>query len=384
MFLRYKRIFAVLLTVFLFTSLLYCQSGGLPGSFLNLSSGARSIGMGGTSIGLVDDATSVFINPGMLGTLYDVQFNATLCKFQFDRNYYDLSLAYPLGALGNFGMGWTQFSIDDIVGRDQDGYTTHTFSDVQSAFVFGYSRMIGDRFSMGVSAKYIQHTLAGYSAKGATFDFGTAFFLGDFVTIGGVVQNISSSLKWNTNSGLEEKLPMAIGLGVSYFDPFGIPNITLSSDVNLVGGEFAGYNLGAEYVFKDLVIARGGYFENGLTFGAGVMYGGLKLDFAYSPETFGNASRLHFTFNWVISPAEVVYEAPEQYPEEPTPAVPEPEREEVKEKRSIVLIVDGPLKFEKAEVLKTNVVDNTITVRLLALPDSDPVVLRLDQVEFVK
>jgi len=384
MFLRDKRILAVLLIIFLFTPLLYCQSGGLPGSFLNLSLGARSVGMGGASISLVDDATSVFINPGMLGTLYDVQFNTTLGKFQFDRNYYDLSLAYPLGALGNFGMGWTQFSIDDIVGRDKDGYTTHTFSAVQSAFVFGYSRMIGNRFSLGVSAKYLRHSLEGYSANGVTFDFGTAFFLGDFITIGGAVKNISSSLKWNTRSGLEEKLPMAIGLGVSYFDPFGIPNITLASDLNLVVGEFAGYHLGGEYVFKDLLIVRGGYFENGLTFGAGVMYGGLKLDFAYSPETFGNASRLHFTLNWVISPAEVVYEAPGQYPEETAPITPKPEKKEVKGKRSIVLIVDGPLKFEKAEVIKTNVANNTITVRLLALPDSEPVELRLDQVEFVK
>ena len=57
---------------------------------------------------------------------------------------------------------------------------------------------------------------------------------------------------------------------------------------------------------------------------------------------------------------------------------------EVKAKRSIVLIVDGPLKFEKAEVIKTNISNNTITVRLLALPDSEPVELRLDQVEFVK
>jgi len=384
MFLRDKRILAVLLIIFLFTSLLYCQSGGLPGSFLNLSLGARSIGMGGASIGLVDDAASVFINPGMLGTLYDVQFNATLGKFQFDRNYYDMSLAYPLGALGNFGMGWTQFSIDDIVGRDKDGYTTHTFSDVQSAFVFGYGRMIGDRFSLGVSAKYLRHSLEGYSANGVTFDFGTAIFIGDYITIGGAVKNISSSLKWNTRSGLGEKLPMAIGLGVSYFDPFGIPNITLASDVNLVGGEFAGYNLGGEYVFKDLLIVRGGYFKNGLTFGAGVMYGGLKLDFAYYPETFGNASRLHFTLNWVISPPEVVYEAPVQYPEGTAPIAPKPEKKEVKAKRSIVLIVDGPLKFEKAEVIKTNISNNTITVRLLALPDSEPVELRLDQVEFVK
>lgn len=376
--------FFILIAVTLFVfSIGYPQSGGAPGEFLKLSLGARSVGMGGSAIGLIDDASSVFINPGMLGIVYDVNFNTTLGHLQFDRSYYDFSLAYPADWLGNFGVGLCQLGVTDISGRDQYGYFTQKFSSIQNAFVFGYSRMVGNTFSLGLSAKYLSHSLAGCSAKGTSFDAGLAVLVGDYITIGGVIQNVTSSLKWSTDSKLEEELPMKIGLGVSYFDPFGVPNLIVSSDIGMSNGEFSKYNFGAEYVIKNMFIVRGGYSNESYAFGGGVMYGGLKLDFAYTPEPFGGVSRLYFTLNWLISPGVFEYEE-EPYREGVEPLMPEPEVELEEEKRSIVLITDGPLKFEKAEVIKTNVANNTVTVRLLAIPDSSPIILRMDQVRYIQ
>ncbi len=373
------------LTICLLANLAVAQVGGQPGTFLLLPQNARSTGMGNVSIGLVEDASSVLINPGMLGLLYDIQFNITRAQLQFERNFYNLSLAYPAGNLGNIGAGWIQFSIDDIIGRDQQGFTTHTFSDVQSALVLGYGRIFGDRFSLGLTGKLLDHRLAGYMARGATFDLGTAAYIGNAFTLGAVMQNVTSSLKWNTSSELEEKLPLVMGTGISYLDAFGITNLVLAADINMVNGALSAYRTGAEYIFADMVIIRTGYSQDGITFGGGIMYRGAKLDIAYSSEPFGNTGRLHFTLNWLISPGGTVVEAAPATPpvSEPSPTPEEPQEEPAGERR-VVLIVEGPLKYEKAEVLNTNVANNTITVRLLALPDSEPVTLRLDQVEFVK
>lgn len=378
------------LLIFLFCSNGFSQNGGQAGEFLDLSVSTRSLGMGKCNISLIDDANSVFTNPGMLGTVYNIQFETTLGKYEFDRRFFDLAIAYPLGAVGNIGIGWTQFSIDDITGRDQYGYMTHNFSDAQSALVLSYGKMFGTWLSLGFSGKYLEHTLAGYSAKGYTFDFGSAIYLGDNITFAVAIKNMNSSWKWNTPSGLTEKLPLKFGTGATIFDLFGIHNLLFSSDIYFGGTSNFKYNLGMEYLLlNDMLILRSGFYENGLTFGGGVMLGGIKFDCGYSPDSFGDASLMHFTLSWNIigssAAPEVEYTEPVAEPEKtvaPPPKIIKTEEE--KEKEIIVLITKGPLKFEKAILIKTNVSNNTATVRLLALPDSEPIILRMDQFEFVK
>ncbi|MCK4715453.1 MAG: PorV/PorQ family protein, partial [Candidatus Marinimicrobia bacterium] len=175
-----------LILLLVFTGNMFAQSGGSAGSFMSLANGARAFGMGGATIASSEDATTIFSNPGMVGMLYDGQFNATIARLAFDRNYYDLAFVYPLNSWGNIGLGWTQLSIDNIQGRDQYGYITQKFSDLQSAFILGYSKMIGDNFSIGLSGKYLYHSLAGYSAKGVSFDIGSAVYIGEKITLGAV------------------------------------------------------------------------------------------------------------------------------------------------------------------------------------------------------
>jgi len=377
-----------LILLLVFTGNMFAQSGGSAGSFMSLANGARAFGMGGVTIASSEDATTVFSNPGMVGMLYDGQFNATIAKLAFDRNYYDLAFVYPLNSWGNIGLGWTQLSIDNIQGRDQYGYITQKFSDLQSAFMLGYSKMIGDNFSIGLSGKYLYHSLAGYSAKGVSFDIGSAVYIGEKITLGAVFRNLNSSLKWNTSSKLKETLPTRIGVGFSYFDLFNLPNLIAAADVHLSGRDFLGYNTGAEYMFRDLIIIRGGYSDRGISYGGGIQFGGFKFDVAMTPENFGNSSRVFFTLNWSFGSgtAEEVYE--EEIPPvmTPQPSQPTPAQTPVSSTatRNIVLILEGPLANERAEVIGQNPNDNTITVRLLALPGSDPITLGLNQVRFLE
>jgi len=363
----------------------YAQSGGYAGSYLSLNNSSRAFGMGGVAIASSEDATTIFTNPGMVGMLYDGHFNATLAKMGYDRNYYDIAFSYPLDSWGSVGLAWAQLSIDNIEGRDQDGYVTQNFSDLQSALMLNYSKTIGDNFSLGLTGKYLYHSLAGYSAKGVSFDIGSAIYIGDRVTLGAVFRNLNSSLKWNTASNLKETIPTLLGVGVSYFDLFNVPNLLVAADFYMQGGDFSGYQAGAEYVIRDMVIVRSGFSDRGISYGAGLMYAGFKFDVAITPENFGNTSRTFFTLSWRFGKqSEAVYEEPASVPvitPQPVQQLAPPVSTGTKR---IVLITDGPLANEQAEVISQDPNNNTITVRLLALPGSDPITLTMDQVKFLE
>ncbi len=372
-------------SLFLQTTVL-AQTGGAAGSFLTLTAGARAFGMGGAGLAVTDDAMALYVNPGMLGIISDGQLNATLTRLKFDRQYYDFAFVYPFNSIGNFACGWTQLSIDNITGRDQDGFITQKFSDFQSAFTLGYGRMIGDLFSLGISGKLLYHSLTGYSATGSSIDLGVTLYIGDKVTMAGAFKNINSSLNWNAKSRYSETLPTIIGMGAAYYDPFGLRNLLLAADFNLTGSKTSDFNCGAEYIIKDLILLRSGISRQGLSFGAGLMYGAFKLDCGYYPEKFSDGARLHFTLNWLISPqsapesAEVtppVIEIPQTQPAQPTIY------REIQPKK-MVLILQGPLKSEQAEVISTDPVNRTVTVRLISLPGSEPITISMDHVKFLE
>jgi len=382
---RHIKIVYTLFFIWLMAGTVFAQSGGYAGTYLSLNNSSRAFGMGGVAIACSEDASAIFINPGMIGMLYDGHFNATLAKMGYDRNYYDMAFSYPLNSWGSVGLAWAQLSIDNIEGRDQDGYETQNFSDLQSAVMLSYSKMIGDNFSLGVTGKYLYHSLAGYSAKGVSIDIGSAIYIGDRITLGAVFKNLNSSLKWNTSSKLKETIPMQVGVGISYFDLFNVPNLLVAADLHVQGGDFLGYQVGAEYIIRDMILVRGGFSDRGISYGAGLQVAGFKFDIAIAPENFGNTSRTFFTLSWRFGKqSEEIYEpsvVPAVLPPPIQQSAPAPASTEAK---IIVLITDGPLANERAEVISQNPNDNTITVRLLALPGSDPITLTMDQVRFLE
>jgi hypothetical protein len=359
----------------------------MAGNYLTLTSGARAFGLGGAGLAITDDASALYVNPGMLGVISAGQLNATLAKLKFDRRYYDFAFVYPFDAIGNFACGWTQLSVDDIVGRDQDGFISNKFSDFQSAFTLGYGRMIGEIFAVGISGKILYHSLAGYSATGSALDIGTAIYWGDYFTVAAVFKNIQGSLKWHTKTKYAEAIPSLIGVGAAYYDAFKLPNLMLTTDINLTGSQSGVYHAGLEYIIKELLIVRSGYSQEGLSLGLGLIYGPLKLDCSYVPEKFSDGARLHFTLNWLISPfspSQVSTPAPPPAIEPPTSPTAEPTLYRETSARQRVVILEGPLKGEQAEVISSDTINQTVTVRLLALPGSEPITISRDKVKFIE
>ncbi len=74
-----------------------------------------------------------------------------------------------------------------------------------------YGRSLTDKFSAGITANYLQSSLATYSASATTFDFGTLYNTGyRSLKIGMAIQNIGSDMTFIDDT---VKMPTSSGSG---------------------------------------------------------------------------------------------------------------------------------------------------------------------------
>ncbi len=134
--------------------------------FLAIGVGARSLGMGGAFVGVVNDVTSGYWNPaGILGVKGDLQIGAMHSEYFAGIAKYDyIGVAKPIDSLSTIGFSFIRFGIDNIPNTidlidpsgniDYDRITS--FSAVDHAFIITYARRLGvPGLRLGGNAKVI-------------------------------------------------------------------------------------------------------------------------------------------------------------------------------------------------------------------------------------
>jgi hypothetical protein len=169
---------------------------------------------------------------------------------------------------------------------------------------------------LGLTAKYINKTLAGNSASTFALDLGLLYHTPiPHLTAGLNLQNWTSPL---FNVGLKfdqvsDPLPFNVKVGMAYrmFDD----NFTVAYDMNFPNDNAISCNLGGEYWYKDTLVGRFGYqFQGsidqnqvgigavaGLYLGAGVKVAFMKnyigLDYAWTNDGFLGSNH-HFALDF--------------------------------------------------------------------------------------
>ena len=258
-------------------------------------------------------------------------------EITFDNTQYFANLKYNffglvanLGNYGTVGLSMTNFNsgrIDVTTALRPDGNGNYyEMSDV--ALGLAYAKKLTDRFSIGGVAKYIHSSLFRMHTSAMAFDVGTLFkspLLG--LTIGMSISNFGNAVKYdgaNTiirhdvdliNSGNNDKilgnlrtnswdLPLIFRFGVARsFNMQALGTIIMSADALHPNNNNESLNFGMEYGFRQSVFLRVGYksfgledSQEGLTFGGGVAYHLLRVDYSYSD--FGlldNVQRFSFS-----------------------------------------------------------------------------------------
>lgn len=184
--------------------------GTASGEFLMLGAGARGMALGGSYTAMANDVEALYYNPAGLPLMESsLQVMASAMPYFADTNYFWLGLAFPFStgdyaiglSLGNFGFGnQPVYTVEDPINASDQ-----TYSVSESFVALSFAHAFIDRFTGGLTVKYIQDRLGDVSASAFAIDVGTNFhteFAGRPIAFAVVIQNLGGQLE-HAGSGLD-------------------------------------------------------------------------------------------------------------------------------------------------------------------------------------
>jgi len=318
----------VLISFLLFSSLGFAggvtKVGTTAAGFLSIDVGARAVSMGGAFVAVAEDATAMYWNASGIARIekYTLLFHHTKWLADVSHNY--MGVILPVQSIGSFGVNITSLTMDDMERTtisNPEG-TGEYFSAGSYALGLCFARNLTDRFAIGFNVKYINEQIYHSAASSVAFDVGTIFntqFYG--LKIGMSITNYGSKMQMqgkdmltqvdvneqvagdneNINAYLktdEFDLPLLfrVGVAIDVLKDSENSNLLLAVDALHPNNDTESLNIGAEYVYNNMLFLRGGYntlfakdSESGMALGAGLSInaGNTSVMFDYAYHDFG-------------------------------------------------------------------------------------------------
>jgi hypothetical protein len=314
--------FLILLAVIAFSTAVFSQSkvGTTAANFLTIPVGPRATGMGGAFVAVADDATTAFWNPGGISRIPRTELAITHAEWLVDTDLNWIGLVFKMDENNAIALAINQLDYG------QEEVTTHLAQDGTGAFwkaqdlsiALSYGRNLTDRFSIGLTAKFITQTIWNESASAWALDVGLLFFTPlEGLRLGMNISNFGTEMKLDgddlllpadidptntgNNSNISSKLateswplPLQFSVGLGY-DVFASEQWrwVLAADALVPNNQTTYGNVGTELMLNRIVSLRVGYTsllkedaQEGLTAGVGLQYdfGGFfaKIDYSYT------------------------------------------------------------------------------------------------------
>ncbi|HDQ99439.1 MAG TPA: hypothetical protein ENN51_04040 [candidate division WOR-3 bacterium] len=263
------------------------------GDFERLGTSARIIGMGGAAVTTAQGPSAIYYNPARAGLpgrtgllfLHSQDFSG-LVQHNF------LGAAFPSGTQ-SFGVAVLHNGIPGIKltalpdstrppGPDNRPYVERVVSANQLVGYVNYARTVLPELSVGGNVKLIYQDLGVGNCFGMGLDLGLLIRPGGAVDVGLRIRNASlSPLFWS--SGTRELITPRLALGIGRTFGFDRDALVLAIEAEAGPEERdLGYNLGAEYSFRNALFGRLGAHDGNLTFGLGARFGRFYLDYGYA------------------------------------------------------------------------------------------------------
>ena len=209
-----------LLGILLFSaSVSFGQTGGTHSfPFLDLTYNARSAGLGGDFISVIDDDVNLGIaNPSLLNSKMnkDISFSTSLLPGGI--NHGMLGYGFDLKRIESTMAGYIKYvSYGTIQRTSVNGTSEGTFSPFEMIAGASIGKQINKRISLGANLNFLYSQLETYSALGGSVDFAATYRLeehGFLVTM--LAKNIGYQFKGYTQ-GNRAPLPVEVQLATSY------------------------------------------------------------------------------------------------------------------------------------------------------------------------
>jgi len=289
-----------------YASTAYAQAEAGAQSLL-IAPGARSDGMGRAFVAVANDANAVWWNPGALAftTGHDISsmYTKLVPDLADDVFFSYTSYAQHVEGWGGLGFSLGYLSYGKSVATDVDGNELGTFTSYELAPTLAYGTELMKDMGFGVSLKLVRVDLAPAdktqdraAGRGTTFaaDIGGLYKLPSLKSsVGLTIQNLGPNIAY-IDQDQSDPLGRNVKLGVAV-TPFEteLYRVLLAADVNkslLPSGAWI-ENGGGEFEFNRILSLRAGYIYDprgtvkDLTYGLGLNYHGIRIDYASVPQS---------------------------------------------------------------------------------------------------
>jgi len=304
----------------------FSRAGTIGAQFLKIGMGARYVAMGEASVACVNDAYAMYWNPAALTEISSSNLSFANVNWISDAQLNYASFGRALNEYSALGVCLTALTMGDmeVTTVEEPEGTGETFTSSSYALTIGYARQLTDRFSAGISGKYVWERISEERASGIAFDFGTLFYTGfRNLRIGMNISNLGPEMKlegpeldsyYNPQPGnpnydnVKTKLsvdsydlPLTFRIGAAY-DLIDSPEskLTVSMEAKHPNDNVQQASFGGEYLWRETFSLRAGYKlnyeEEGLTLGGGMKIKAgknTKLDVSYAWADFSRLSSVH-------------------------------------------------------------------------------------------
>ncbi len=284
------------------------RAGTAAAQFLKIGIGARALGMGESYVAIANDAEALYWNPAGISRFekHSVFFAHTQWVVDIDLEY--AGIVYHIDKMNSIGVAVTYLHTDDMKETTelQPFGTGRFFGYSDFLFAVTYGRNMTDKFSFGVSVKYLQENIAELTTNGILFDLGTYYRTGwESIRFGVSVTNLgqdiapTGSFKYQNlqsevievNKFQSSPPPILFRLGIAgeLYETEG-HRLTTSVQLNHPNDNEENVNFGVEYMWRSIIALRAGYktarIEEDFSLGAGlylpISNTDLRFDYAYT------------------------------------------------------------------------------------------------------
>lgn len=270
--------------------------------FLRVGMGARASAMGEGFIAVGEDASSAYWNPAAMAAVLSTNLLLMHTEF-FQTVRLEQAAVTHETSWGTIGLSFTGMYMDQMELREDSpsAIPLGEFSVYDVSFSVGFARYIMPNLSLGASIKPVYQKIDNLSASGLAFDAGIYHVSRiDGLILAAVVGNLGTPMKFIDE---EYALPRYVKIGGSYDREITSlrGRMLLTLDGVFPNDGDPKQNMGAEYMYRRTLALRAGYKagydSQGGTFGMGLKYKALQVDYAYMlvRNDLGDSHRISLT-----------------------------------------------------------------------------------------
>ena len=184
-------------------------------NFLRLPVSAHAAALGGEASTLVeDDAALIFHNPALINNVTDRTLNLNMMTYMEGSTTASASFIRAAGERSTWGVSGQFMSYGSMRQTDASGQQTGDFSARDVAVGGSFAYALSNKFTGGISAKFVASYIGSYSSLGAAVDLGLNYYDSQSeLSLSVVALNLGGQLSAYDDEF--ERMPLDLQLGVT-------------------------------------------------------------------------------------------------------------------------------------------------------------------------